>query len=884
MVRLGHYGVMRRRGTRWAVAILYATLLVGVTLFLGDHGAKGIDLTNDALGVYTALLGLPPAFLAVVQLWRRQRSTLSLEKVARQLAVAVGNQWDAEAALRRVNDPYPLPVAWRPADEDLTEPWDLLEELARAWPGGPPGEPAGWPQCATGLADEDARIGEVFHERVPTRRMVVLGEPGAGKSVLLMRLLQDLLARRTDDDPVPVLFSLASWHPDQPLKTWLADQLRRSHPSLRTKATATITADTSGDLAQALLETGRILPLLDGFDELPPTLHHRALDALNRSLPAHQPLALAARVAPYRNALSGAGTTVRLNGAAAIQLLPLNSDRAAAYLRRDAGGPHTPAAARWTTVVADLGTASPVGQALSTPLGLFLARTIYNPRPGSAPAATAPHPDELCNTRVFPDRAALDQHLFNAFIPAAYAPDAPHPPRWTPEQAHRTFVTLAHFLEHQRHGSPDLAWWELAQAAPAYFRYLMGGLTSGLTLGTASWIAGGVTGGLAGGLGGGLMGGLALGTAGGLAGALGITDGIANRLTGGLMGGLMGGLVFGAAGETMLGLTGALALGIAGGLTGGLAGSFGITAGITSRLTSGLAGGLIGGLMFGAAGGLAGSFEITDGIASRLTGGHTGWLTGGLTGWLTGGLTGWLTGGLAGATMGGPRWRSATPSAGLRWSFGRLVGGLMGGVLLGIVGVFVGGAAFGDPGIAPGLYVGATTGVLAIALAPKKPDSTSNIGPTSLLNSDRSTFIASGLVGGLVGVLGTSLVEVLQRADATPSVGVTVSGAVLGLLAGLLAGLLKSAWPHFVMTRVYLALYRKAPRALVSFLQDAHEHRGVLRQVGPIYQFRHIDLQRHLAQQHPSSDRRSSQRTPTTGLLRSFSRREEPEPLPPGAS
>lgn len=33
----------------------------------------------------------------------------------------------------------------------------------------------------------------------------------------------------------------------------------------------------------------------------------------------------------------------------------------------------------------------------------------------------------------------------------------------------------------------------------------------------------------------------------------------------------------------------------------------------------------------------------------------------------------------------------------------------------------------------------------------------------------------------------------------------------------------------------------------MAFLSDAHERRGVLRQAGDVYQFRHIDLQRHLA-------------------------------------
>jgi hypothetical protein len=39
---------------------------------------------------------------------------------------------------------------------------------------------------------------------------------------------------------------------------------------------------------------------------------------------------------------------------------------------------------------------------------------------------------------------------------------------------------------------------------------------------------------------------------------------------------------------------------------------------------------------------------------------------------------------------------------------------------------------------------------------------------------------------------------------------------------------------------------RKTPHRLIAFLEDSHA-RGVLRQVGPVYQFRHIELQRRLA-------------------------------------
>jgi hypothetical protein len=51
---------------------------------------------------------------------RRERTDfsnqLTLAQIADQLATAVDRQWQAEAQLRRLYDPQPLPVAWCPAD------------------------------------------------------------------------------------------------------------------------------------------------------------------------------------------------------------------------------------------------------------------------------------------------------------------------------------------------------------------------------------------------------------------------------------------------------------------------------------------------------------------------------------------------------------------------------------------------------------------------------------------------------------------------------------------------------------------------------------------------------------------------------------------------
>ncbi|WP_344322400.1 NACHT domain-containing protein [Streptomyces macrosporus] len=606
----------------------------------------------------TALLAAGPLYIA----WkafkhdRVEAAAVDLTAVTDRLADAVRTQWEAEAEVRRVNDPYPLPVAWRAADPDLVESWELLTDLARTWPGGPPNDPARWPADADGLADSDARIGEVFSERVPTRRLVVLGEPGAGKSVLLIHLLQDLIARRPAGGPVPVLFSLASWNPNQQrLQEWMADQLRRAHPGLHNPASAPASAVTSRpeahDLARELLDARLILPLLDGFDELPPALHAVALDAINRALPAKQPLVLAARSAEYRAAVARSDAVVRLNGAAGIHLLPVTQEQAADYLRRDAGGSHTPAARRWDAVTAHLGTDTPVGQALGTPLGLFLARTIYNPRPQVVPpSAPVPHPDELCDTTVFPDRATVDRHLFNAFIPAAYTPRGPSLPRWSVAQARRTLTFLARHLELDRGGTADLAWWELHHATPTPIRRLMVGLVLGLLV---AFLGGLVSEFLIG-----LMSGLLIGLVFGLRGSDANAPSVRLRwspstsaavlrlgLVFGLFVGLLVGITVGFVSGLTIGLAFWLAIGFVGGFMAGLTTEepdLTTTVGPAALLAQDrriyLTGGLVLGLLLGSGLGLAVGFATGDmavfpfGLALGLMGGlpQTAW-----TGWGT---------------------------------------------------------------------------------------------------------------------------------------------------------------------------------------------------------------------------------------------------------
>jgi hypothetical protein len=63
-------------------------------------------------------------------------------------------------------------------------------------------------------------------------------------------------------------------------------------------------------------------------------------------------------------------------------------------------------------------------------------------------------------------------------------------------------------------------------------------------------------------------------------------------------------------------------------------------------------------------------------------------------------------------------------------------------------------------------------------------------------------------------------------------------------------------WPLYQASWIFLIIQRQLPWMLMSFLEDAHE-RGILRRAGPVYQFRHIELQHRLAARYVSPARKS---------------------------
>ena len=115
--------------------------------------------------------------------------------------------------------------------------------------------------------------------------------------------------------------------------------------------------------------------------------------------------------------------------------------------------------------------------------------------------------------------------------------------------------------------------------------------------------------------------------------------------------------------------------------------------------------------------------------------------------------------------------------------------------------------------------------------------------PGSLLRSTRETYLLK-CAGDLVSVAAVWLWTGTVLASAYAAF-VVAKFVIIGLLGASVVGV-TGTWQQFHDARFRLWVRRRLPWRIMRFLADAHR-RGVLRQSGATYQFRHILLQKQLA-------------------------------------
>jgi hypothetical protein len=133
----------------------------------------------------------------------------------------------------------------------------------------------------------------------------------------------------------------------------------------------------------------RVLPVLDGLDEMSAALQPVAINAIDLAVSDRFPLVTTCRSAEYREAVDRNGRF--LAHAAVLEIQPVDIDDAASFL-----GGADPRPERWQPVLDRLHADpdGPLARALRSPLTIDLARTVYATPKGD--------PTELLDTTRFP--------------------------------------------------------------------------------------------------------------------------------------------------------------------------------------------------------------------------------------------------------------------------------------------------------------------------------------------------------------------------------------------------------------------------------------------------------------------------------------------------
>jgi eukaryotic-like serine/threonine-protein kinase len=148
-------------------------------------------------------------------------------------------------------------------------------------------------------------------------KLLILGDPGGGKTTTLLELARDLLSRadRDDQHAIPVILNLSSWSETRkPIAEWIVDELNGKYQAPR-------------KVAQAWVAGDDLLLLLDGLDEVAAEHRESCVSAINAYRTEHGfvDVVVCSRILDY-DALTN---KLSLNGAIVLQ--PLSEAQVDAY-------------------------------------------------------------------------------------------------------------------------------------------------------------------------------------------------------------------------------------------------------------------------------------------------------------------------------------------------------------------------------------------------------------------------------------------------------------------------------------------------------------------------------------------------------------------------
>jgi DNA polymerase III delta prime subunit len=162
-------------------------------------------------------------------------------------------------------------------------------------------------KVATVIPDE-MTISQVFEVPEIQGKLLILGQPGSGKTTMLLDLAKTLVEKAEIDPsyPIPLLFNLSGWKDEKQLiRDWIVAELKSKY-------------GVNNQLGQQWIKERVILPLLDGLDEVDSGRQENCVKRINEFLEGEAaPIyaVVCSRISEYENYAS----LLRLGGAVCLR-------------------------------------------------------------------------------------------------------------------------------------------------------------------------------------------------------------------------------------------------------------------------------------------------------------------------------------------------------------------------------------------------------------------------------------------------------------------------------------------------------------------------------------------------------------------------------------
>ncbi|MGD1872318.1 MAG: protein kinase [Mastigocoleus sp.] len=185
----------------------------------------------------------------------------------------------------------------------LSSPWGMLWESS---------------QQARQVLPPQTKVADLFLQMGIGRSLLILGEPGSGKTTTLLEITRDLvnIAENNVSVPIPVVFNLSAWtNPKVSIAKWLVKELNSKY-------------QVSQEIGKNWIENQQLLLLLDGLDEVSSENREACILAINKFTQEYgtTEIIVCSRIKDYE------ALGARLNIQSAVFIQPLTLKKIQNYL------------------------------------------------------------------------------------------------------------------------------------------------------------------------------------------------------------------------------------------------------------------------------------------------------------------------------------------------------------------------------------------------------------------------------------------------------------------------------------------------------------------------------------------------------------------------